>query len=108
MSDGLRQLEAEFLEAMLDVYCAVAEVVNPPKRFRVMLHQYGAVKTARRLLSKDELQDTFIELALRQRLDLSVEALVLQPKYRQLFTDAELQKAQSRLKSCGYDPSNLA
>ena len=108
MSDESRQLEAEFLEAMLDVYRAVAAITTPPTRFLNMLDQFGAVNTAVRLLLRDELQDTFIELAQLGRLDISVEALVLQPKYRDIFTETELQKAQDGLKSCGYSPSKLA
>ena len=108
MSDAPKQIEAEFLEAMLDVYRAVSEVVARPARFHNMLGQHGAVETARQLICKDELQGTFIDLAQLGRLDLSVEALVLQPKYRELFTEAELQKAEDRLVCCGYDASKLA
>ncbi|MCY4437453.1 MAG: hypothetical protein OXE05_09005 [Chloroflexi bacterium] len=108
MSDETMQLEAEFREAMLGVYRTVAKIKAPPTRFLNMLEEYGAVETARQLLSKDELQETFIALYESGRLDASVEAVVLQPKYRELFTDAELQQAQDRLKSCGYDTSKTA
>ena len=47
MSDELKQLEAEFLEAMLDVYRAVTKITAPPTRFLNMLEQYKAVETAR-------------------------------------------------------------
>ena len=108
MSDKSKQLEAEFLEAMLDVYRNVARITDPPRRLHNMLDQYGAIETARQLLRSDKLQKTFTELSRRGRLDASVEALVLQPKFRELFTDTELQKARDRLKSCGYDPAKQA
>lgn len=108
MSDAPKQIEAEFLEAMLEVYQAVSKVVARPTRFHNMLGEHGAVETARQLICKDELQGTFIDLAQLGRLDLSVEAVVLQPKYRELFTESELQKAHDRLICCGYDPSKPA
>lgn len=108
MTDEPRRLEAEFLEAMLEVYRSVATITAPPTRFLNMLDQYGAVNTAKSLLIRDELQETFVVLSRLGRLDVTVEAVVLKAKYRDLFTDAELQKARCRLESCGYDPSKTS
>lgn len=36
-------------------------------------------------------------------LDLTVEALVLQPEWHELFDDADLGKARERLRDYGYD-----
>jgi hypothetical protein len=37
------------------------------------------------------------------RLDLTVEARVLEPRFEPLFTDAELTTARQRLKAHGYN-----
>lgn len=41
---------------------------------------------------------------MRKRLDLTVEALVLQPKWATLFSEHELQTARKRLAEYGYEP----
>ena len=66
-----------------------------------MLTEHGGVETARRLLP--HMSDGFTELSQRNRLDLTVEALVVQSKWDELFSDEERQIALSRLRDCGMD-----
>jgi hypothetical protein len=67
-----------------------------------MLLKYGGVKTARRLLWKDDVSDGFTTLWELKRLELSVEAYVLRPEYAPLFKDAERGTARARPKEYGY------
>jgi len=46
----------------------------------------GSLGTARRLLASNEVSAGFATLYERGRLDLTVEALVIQPKFASLFT----------------------
>ena len=66
-----------------------------------MLTEHGGVETARRLLP--QMSDGFTELWKRNRLDLTVEALVVQLKWDELFSDEERQIALSRLRACKKD-----
>jgi hypothetical protein len=50
-----------------------------------MLEQYGGKETARRLLSKQEIQQGLITLAGKGLLNVSMEAVVLKEKYNPLF-----------------------
>jgi len=65
------------------------------------LKRHGGLKTAKRILAKSTTAGEtkgFLALADAGRPDLSVEAVVLLPEFRHLFTDEELAIAEKRLK----------
>jgi hypothetical protein len=66
-------------------------------RFRQMIATDGGLLTAKKLLRGKDVSYGFSELYLAGRLDLTVEALVLQERWRPLFTADELSTAQKRL-----------
>lgn len=61
-----------------------------------------AMKTARRALSGTRLSDGFNALQAKGHLELSLEALVVDKRYTQLFTDEEANEALMRLLEAGY------
>ena len=61
-----------------------------------------ALKTAHRSLSGSRLSDGFNLLAAKGRLDLSLEALAVDKRFTQLFTDEEANNALTRLLSAGH------
>ena len=61
-----------------------------------------ALKTARRALSGSRLSDGFNALQGKGRLDLSLEALVVDKRFTTLFTDEEANEALMRLLEAGY------
>jgi len=61
-----------------------------------------ALKTAHRSLSGSRLSDGFNLLAAKGRLDLSLEALAVDKRFTQLFTDEEANNALTRLLEAGY------
>lgn len=61
-----------------------------------------ALKTARRCLSGNRLSDGFNALQAKGRLDLSLEALVIDKRFTGLFTDDEANEALTRLLEAGY------
>ena len=96
-------LESEFHDAMVAIYnSAKVDCRYNATRFLQMLSNKGAVQTARDLLSTDDVQYGFTELWECGRLDLTVEAHVLKPEFRGLFTEAELRRAYQRLEALGY------
>ena len=60
------------------------------------------VKGAKQILSGTRLSDGFNELAARGQLKLSLEALVIDKRFTQLFTDEEANEALGRLLEAGY------
>jgi hypothetical protein len=96
-------VRAEFERAMKDVYVrAKSEANYTPTYFISMLSTYGGLGTAQRLLASTEVSSGFAALYERGRLDLTVEALVIQSKFASLFTDEELDIAHQRLDQLGY------
>ena len=82
----------------MQIYVQAKQVGYTANRFHQMLTEHGGVETARRLLP--QMSDGFTELWRRKRLDLTVEALVLQPRWESLFSANELDVARSRLRDC--------
>ena len=60
------------------------------------------VKTAKRTLSGSRSSDGWGVLAAKGRLDLSLEALVVDKRFTALFTDEEANEALNRLLEAGY------
>lgn len=70
-------------------------------RFRPVSPE-DAMKTAHRSLSGHRESDGFAALANKDRLDLSLEALAVSPKFTGLFSDEEANNALTRLLEAGY------
>ena len=61
-----------------------------------------ALKTAKRALSGNRLSDGFNQLMAKNSLNLSLEALVIDKRFTELFTDEEANEALMRLLEVGY------
>jgi hypothetical protein len=70
--------------------------------FLQMLFERGGLATAKTLINSNMPSDGFTKLWELDRLDLSVEALVLDPEWRELFTSNERRCSQRRLEDYGY------
>lgn len=97
-------LEAEFHAAMEEIYRrAKDEVAYNATKFRGMVAEHGGPKTARILINANTVSDGYTALWERKRLDLTVEAKVVEtPRFHALFTEAELEICRQRLKKYGY------
>jgi hypothetical protein len=72
-----------------------------------MLRENGALQTAKILINEKKIPDGFTQMFLRNRLDLTIEAIAIEPQFRVLFTPEDLQKAEKRLEECGYKITNI-
>lgn len=70
--------------------------------FIQMVSEHGGLKAAQILLAMREPSSGFTVLWEHERLDLSVEALVLREEYAPLFMDEERAIARNRLEQYGY------
>lgn len=71
--------------------------------FLQMINERGAVQAAHDLLvGKTKIHEGLTQLVLHNRLDLSLEANVIKPEWRSLFSDAEIQTAISRLRQLNF------
>ncbi|MCH9733551.1 MAG: DUF262 domain-containing protein [Actinomycetia bacterium] len=99
-------VDAAFAERMRAVYeRGRTEAGYNASYFLSMLSQYGPQETAHRLLASAAISDGFAELWERGRLDLTVEAIVVEPQFSKLFSEGEIAVAQRRLEQFGYVPA---
>jgi hypothetical protein len=101
MGNSNISLEDEFHLAMIHV-CAFAKKYGFGTIFRQMVTEHGGVNAAKRLLAADEVQSGFTRLYELKRLDMSMEAHVMQEQFQSLFTTSEIEVARRRLDEVGF------
>ena len=100
------EAESQFNEAMLNIYRrAKTEAGCNATRFLSMVVEHGGLKTARYLLHAATVSEGYTALWERKRLDLTVEAMILQPEWQALFSDVERRIAVNCLREYGYSSS---
>ena len=102
----MSELEDRFNAAMWDFYRRVkTEAKYNPTRLFDMLNKYAGLETAKILLHANAVSEGYTALWERDRLDLTVEALLHDhPEYHPLFTDEEREIARRRLEEYRYPP----
>ena len=89
---------------MVDIYRRTGEAFDYwPNYFLRMVRNQGGLVAARKLLADRKVSEGFLRLVKARRLDLSVEYVVLKPRYAQLFTPEERKIARDRLATYGFD-----
>lgn len=100
---GDDDLERRFHQAMAQIYTrAKSEAGYNATRYLQMVADSGGLATAKHLLHSKDVSDGFTHLWERGRLDLSVEALILEPEWKALFTADDRLIASQRLEAYGY------
>lgn len=96
--------KADFDIAMFEIYRrAKAEAGYSANLFLNMLTSRGGWATAKSLINAAKPSDGYTALYELGRLDLTVEAVVVEsPRWRALFTEEELRRATRRLEGYGY------
>ena len=94
----------EFDQAMLSIYQrALSEAQYRATRFLKMLHEHRGLQTAQLLIHSSTVSEGYTALWERQRLDLTVEAVIHDnPKWHSLFTEEELAICKKRLTDYEY------
>jgi len=97
------ELEVAFHERMRQIYDqAKSECGYAATRFLQMVNADGGLKAAKKLLSAGGYSEGLTRLWEERRLDISMEATVLQEPWSQLFTEEELLVARRKLEELGY------
>ncbi|WP_439472500.1 hypothetical protein [Brevundimonas sp.] len=100
------RLEQQFDQAMFNVYRqAKDEADYNATIFLQMLTDNGGLRTAKTLINAPRESEGYTALYLRERLDLTVEAVVVEnDRWHPLFTSDELERARKRLRAYRYTP----
>lgn len=97
------EIEHQFHLSMEGIYHrTLKECKYNARYFWDMLQERGAIATAKTLIHKKGGTEGFTKLWELNRLDLTIEALVLQNEYRELFDESDLKVCQERLGKLGY------
>ncbi|GGN19930.1 hypothetical protein GCM10011609_71330 [Lentzea pudingi] len=98
------QLSREFHEATLEGYRFLVRTIRyQAKAFIHMVTMNGGEATAHTLLRTPTVSDGFERLRRENMLQHSIEALVLNPRYAELFAEHELEIARRRMEAVGFD-----
>lgn len=94
----------EFTRRMLRIYADAREqIAYAAHRFRAKIKREGGVSAAKYWLRLESTPtEGFVRLLDHGRPDLSIEAVVLEPRWSHLFTEIELKVASERLQSISY------
>jgi hypothetical protein len=100
----MAELEAQFDRAMMEIYVrAKKETGYTASIFHRMISERGGLQTAKDLINAKVPSQGYAKLWELQRLDLTVEAVVVDnPSWHPLFDEAEIERARRRLKDYGY------
>ena len=101
MTSGLAD---EFHRALENHVYADIKSHNFPMFLLQAMRRHGGVFAAKQLLGISPVRSGLIELCEQGRLDTSVESLMLQARWKPLFSADELKLARRRLNDLGYEP----
>lgn len=103
-------LKKNFDKAMVQIFVRAEREANyRATSYLQMLTDYGGLLTAKKLIAPgSKVSDGYTALWERQRLDLTVEALVVQRPWIALFTADEVTNARKRLKAYNADIKIIA
>jgi hypothetical protein len=96
--------QSQFDQAMFSIYSrAKLEAGYNATLFLGMLQRQGGLVAAKQLINSSKPSDGYTALYERGRLDLTVEALVVEhSEWHDLFTEQELNRAKRRLRDYGH------
>jgi hypothetical protein len=102
---SVQELQENFQRAMVRLYEQAMRELGYNATYLVrMTANEGGVATARMLVMSNHLSDGFVYLRERQRLDLTVEALVTRREFAVLFDAEVIARAEQRLRKYGWTP----
>jgi hypothetical protein len=104
----MSDLEKALYDALIAATKECKKLHYNPTLMLQMIHDSGPLGACQRLLAATTISDGFARLWELHRLDLTVENIVLQPRFAGLFTDEERLIARRRLEEYRFSPTELA
>lgn len=102
------QLKKLFHQEIIDLYKKIIKFVKyKPTRLMDYINKYGGYEAAVKYISTESNVQDFAVLWEKERLDLSVEALITNEKFRSLFSEDILSFCDRKLKEYSYAPNKI-
>jgi hypothetical protein len=95
------QLQA-FHQAAVSLINSIEDRVYRPNYFISLMAESGAFQAACQVIHSTHIPDGFLTLQQAGQLGLTIEALVLQPEWAEIFEPETLRLARERLTAFGY------
>lgn len=89
-------LEDEFEARVQESIAQSRSHHRDPAGFVSMLHRWGAVEAARRLVINGTIQDGLVKIVRMKLPELAIESIMLEPQFASLFSEEELKAASWR------------
>lgn len=105
---GMSALERQFQAAMFEIYETASEFKYYPHNFRTMVMERGGLETAKYLIKAPGISYGFTKLWSKERMDVTVECLILDSRWDDLFTEEERSITRRRLKDAECDKHCLS
>ncbi|ONI46748.1 hypothetical protein AN644_02630 [Candidatus Epulonipiscium fishelsonii] len=108
MSKNKDSLKQKFNKEVINTYKRIAtEVKYKSSGLLTQINKYGGYEASLKYIMTDANTMDFSVLWEYQRLDLSIEALILKEDYKSLFPDYILEFCKNRLKEYNYAPNKI-
>lgn len=102
------QLKKSFHQDMINLYKQIIKSIkHKPTRLMDFINKYGGYEAAVKYLSTESNVQDFAVLWEKERLDLSVEALITSEAYRSLFSEEIVAFCDRKLKEYSYAPNKI-
>lgn len=102
------QLKKSFHQEMINLYKQVIKSIKyKPTRLMDYINKYGGYEAAVKYISTESNVQDFAVLWEKERLDLSVEALIASENYRSLFQEEIVAFCDRKLKEYSYAPNKI-
>lgn len=88
--NDLEELKNDFEKETIKLVEKIKKEVYTPTRFITMASESSYYEATKKVISKSEYTEGYIKLLDAGRLDLAVENLVKNKKYKPLFTETEI------------------
>ena len=98
----MTDLKKQFHHAMISVHENAKDHDYFATYIKRMLDTYQGIEMAKRLLAKQEIQEGLMKLWEMKLLNHSMEAFVVQERFKSLFTEEEIAEARRRREELGY------
>ena len=103
-----QELKKSFHQDIINLYKMINKIVKyKPTRLMDFINKYGGYEAAVKYITTESNVQDFAVLWECERLDLSVEALITNEKYRSIFSEDVLAYCDRKLKEYSYAPNKI-
>ena len=91
-----------FEERIRQMIAETKSIGYNPTYFIRMVQELGAVTACKQLINNEKLHDGLCRLWKEHRLDLTIENIILEPQWAELFSESERTLAKNKLLKLSY------